>query len=243
LFQIEKLVVQISDPPKTVLDVIDEPLLCNSPCFHVNKAALKRMSISLLKKGPYHFDLPITNLVRGRKNIEAAVEGFGAIFYGQPTITPDHFDGAMHGTLLTLLVGEKEWTVHNPKRDTVYTICQNEGQTVYIPPGFSHQVTTHSQTSEAYGAMWKCDQKKRVDLFCQNQKHLRSDDCVHKNTISADMKLYISIPKKKKGRDFEKLISVAGRIRAKQQGGTRRRYKDGRKRSSKKLTTKKSSRK
>jgi hypothetical protein len=194
-----------------------------------------RKAGQMLKGGDHHFDVPIENLCR---SFPPNTFSYTAIFYNSPYLTPHHLNGAMEGSLLTLVSGRKEWTIYSPDGKNQYIIHQEPGQTVYVPPGYSHEVKSTSNKSMAYGAMWKSSTEQKVTTLCQNRNFIRNKMInEHRKGLANDLEEYVK-PTQKGVSAIDKVLKSAGRLRAIQKGGPTRRYKDGRKRKCK-ITIKK----
>jgi hypothetical protein len=160
------------------------------------------------------------------------LESFGGAVYGQPYLTPYHLDGAMAGSTLNLLEGIKEWEVTSPNSRRQWTIHQQNNQTVYLPPGFSHEVKSTSKRSIAYNAIWPCCEEDRLRLLCANRSFIQSGERFQSHTegLTKDCAFYNIIPpqQKKKIPKARALIRTASILHAKEKKGSTRRYQDGR---------------
>ena len=236
--------IKLSDHPEAPIQNLDIPLLCDGACFKVNKAALERKAKRLLKEGNFHFNVKFEGV---HYPLPAGVVQPTAIVYGVPFRVSRHVDGLMDGSILTLLSGVKQWTVHSPDGKKVYSILHKKDQTVYIPPGFSHEVFTTSNKSIAYGAFWESTQKEKVEALCENRTWMRTKMLQDHRDKIAEQFLNLTTITSRKGRgSFNKLLNGAGRLRAiSKTSGSTRRDRGGRirKGGSKKLVLKKRHRK
>ena len=190
----------------------------------------------LLLQSDYHFDIPLSPYVY--KNVSKDFSAFGALVYGSPIFTPRHLDGAMDGTVLTLLEGIKEWTVYTPKGKKFCTITQKPNQTVFLPPGFSHEVLSSCDKSIAYGALYVSSKDQKASAICDNREFVKSMTAEHRQQLTEEI-CRVIVPSKKGSTKMQRMMTSCGKVNAKKKGGSNRRYKDGRKRNSSKLTFKK----
>ncbi|GLD98309.1 hypothetical protein PINS_up007006 [Pythium insidiosum] len=78
-------------------------------------------------------------MLQGRKTQRA----FDALVHFGPGFTDDHFETCAAATYGVLLVGEKRWTFR-ASGGTSLTCTQHAGDTIYVPPGWIHQMETVS---------------------------------------------------------------------------------------------------
>jgi hypothetical protein len=114
------------------------------PYFTVDVKELSNLEKTIDSTKSYCFEIPIAHLVDHLtlKWVYAPT----AIFVREPTIVPFHLDGTMCGSILTLVQGEKKWRVISPFKKVMYYTTQKEGETIFIPPGFRHEVYTVSSS-------------------------------------------------------------------------------------------------
>jgi hypothetical protein len=232
LFSIENNTVEISQRPYD-LRKVDLPILYDGICYKVNVVALKKNAKRLLKRNSKVFHVDITSLLP--EPLPSELFSPSLIAYSVVGLTARHVDGAMDGTILTLLEGRKEWVCHSPSGDKVYRITQNEQQTVYLPPGFSHEVTTPTVTSLAYGAMLRASYDERIRVLCASRVFLRSpaigaearESLLHDLEDVLPQKL-TATRRRGKGPTYSQMLQIAGRENAIIKGGHTRRYKNGR---------------
>jgi hypothetical protein len=203
----------------------------------VNEEAVKKKALKIFLKSDYFFGGGILNLLK-RSTIpkEIAVKDIGLVAYDRGNFTPHHLDGAMAGAALTLLEGKKTWNIYGPgTRSKNYTVHQEAGQTLYVPPGFSHEVTSEPPRSIAYNGIWDSPPPLALSVFVGNRKFLRSSSKSHKEEVVDDMKAIHTIYKQRKtGKrknesDIDFLLRIASKENCKREWtSTTRRRKDGR---------------
>jgi hypothetical protein len=207
----------------------------------VNKAGLKRLANKLFKKSNFHVNVCLDSVCHFPLPVGAhSATGF---FYDCPMVTLRHLDGSMSGTFLTVLVGQKEWKIFSPNGKKVYSCVQKPKQTVYLPAGYSHEVTTTSQKSIAYGGLWEVPQEEVAEKICANRTYLRTQVPSLQQKLNLAEAVAERITPTRGLTAIDKMLLSAGRRHAITKKGSTRRYRDGRIRKPKLGTIKKRHRK
>jgi len=145
----------------------------------------------------------------------------------------------MCGSILTLVQGEKKWRIISPFKKVMYFTTQKEGETIFIPPGFRHEVYTVSSSSIAYGSMWTISEEQQYKLICLNREFLRTMESILKKSFEEDYAHFSRLPNESQ---MNSILQKAGQEFAIQKGGSTNRIADGRKRKKTHLKMKKHSR-
>jgi JmjC domain. len=222
--------VKVYDLPPTSFSQLRLPRKSRSPPFHVDKDILFQFEKSYCPENPFRFNVDISHIA---PPLSSPLYQPAAILYSQPENVPMHIDGTMEGSLLVLVVGRKIWRMISPYDNTVYSTVQEEGETVYVPPGYHHSVITTSPSSIAYGAMWTTPQKLKYKLICLNRIHFKKKEFSNKETMSFFddcVKNEVLVPTKSGKSLKEKLLKDAGKRYAIEKGGSTRRCANGRRR-------------
>jgi hypothetical protein len=140
--------------------------MSSKPPYRINKAALERKAKRCLKESDFWIDVDLCKIMY---NLPEGLVGPSGIFHRTCLTTKLHLDGALEGSILTLHKGQKEWVIHSPDWKKTYRTTQNRGETIYIPPGHAHQVTTTKVESIAYGAIWTSSLELKASTALQNR--------------------------------------------------------------------------
>ena len=155
---VETFHVETFDAAPTIITSITIPQKTKKPPFFINKSALYRKEKKYLPDQLVCFDVPVEKIFWA---LPEGVEQPTAIFTRCPIHTVKHVEGGLDASILTLLKGKKEWRIYSPDRKSIYITTHYPGETVYVPPGYPHEVLTTSTRSIAYGALWASSEQER----------------------------------------------------------------------------------
>lgn len=222
--------LKVYDLPPSSYSNLRIPRKSRIPPFHIDKDSLCQFKKSHCPENPFRFNVDISHL---SPLLPPPLYQPAALFYTQPTCVKMHLDGTMEGSLLTLVIGTKIWTLGSPYDGVVYTTTQEEGETVFIPPGYRHSVNTTSPFSIAYGALWTTPDSLKTKLICLNRDFIKEKGYDTISILEECVQTGVLKPAKKGKSKREKLLKDAGKKFAIYKGGsTRRCRRDGKKRKS-----------
>lgn len=215
----------VSSPPTDFHVSLLLPLVSLSPVFEILEQPLLEYQTNLPESDTLLLDIPIglkSELPEYLFLPTGLISRFGHV-------TPWHIDGACNGGFLTLILGEKYWEFKKPGTMEYFSTTQSTGETVFIPPGWIHQVTTLSSLSVGYGAFWTSPVDEQFTLLCKNRDFIRRLPLDHKKGLIDDFAPILE-PLSSASTPIEGLLQAAGKKTAVKKGGSTRRTADGRKR-------------